>query len=106
VRGPLAGVALARAQAQLLQLRREPVARALELAQVEQHRAAAAGGLGAGHRPHVGEASGDERRQLALEPCDLPAQGAPGGALAVLDDGDPAVREIAVGLATGPVGRR
>ncbi len=74
--------ALRRARAQLLHTGGEPVARALELPQIEQRRPgrsrsrARCDGDG-----DVGEPLGDDPRQLPLQACYLSSQRVPGGAL-------------------------
>jgi hypothetical protein len=68
--------------AHVLQPSRERVALTLELGEAEQARAADLGlGDPPGARRDVRERRGDELRQLALEPRDLPAQRPPRGAL-------------------------
>ncbi|MGD0452238.1 MAG: hypothetical protein ABSB69_01450 [Solirubrobacteraceae bacterium] len=79
-RAALALDAFARARAQLLHVGGEPVAHALELAEVQQRRTARDTGARHGRRD-VREALDDDRRALALQSCYLRPQGDPGGAL-------------------------
>jgi hypothetical protein len=87
------------ARAHLLQARREAVANALELGEVEQPRAAARAGerrvvparRRVRGRGDVGKAVGHDRRELALDPRDLGPQRPPGGELVDIEPGcDPA----------------
>ena len=74
--------------AQRLDATGELVADALELPQRQQSRAGlCGGGAAAARRLAAREARGQRARELALEPGDLVAQVAPGGALVVGDDG-------------------
>jgi len=66
---------------QLLHARGKQVANALELAEVEQHRTAGARADGRDGGGNEGEAFGDDRGTLALQPGDLRPQRPPGGAL-------------------------
>jgi hypothetical protein len=90
VRAALVLGALAREPAKLLHAARQLVARSLELLQAEQTRAGEDLRRGI-RRGDEGKPLGDDRRELALELCDLPPQRAPRGALAVVGDrsGDP-----------------
>jgi hypothetical protein len=79
VRQALVPVPLAREPAQLLEAPGEPVARALELIEIQQRGATRAGRLAADVRAAGGrggderEPLRDDRRELALEPVDLGA---------------------------------
>jgi len=83
VRAALVLGAPPRERAQLLQLRRQPVARALQLGEVEQARAAGPTRprVRAPRRRQEREAVGQGPRQLALDPGDLPSQLSSRGAL-------------------------
>ena len=69
--------------AELLHPRGQLIARALELTQAQQARPGDSRRHRSG-RLDVGKAVGDDRRQLALEPCHLRPQRLSRGALAVL----------------------
>jgi hypothetical protein len=60
-------------------MRREPVARALQLLEAQQARTGER--TASRDRRDVREARGDGLRELALEPLDLPPQRAPRGSL-------------------------
>jgi len=63
--------ALSRVAAQLVHTAGEPVAQPLELLEAEQARTAPEVLRGAARRGDMRERLGDDRRQLALEPCHL-----------------------------------
>jgi hypothetical protein len=82
VRAALVLGALGRQPAKLLHATGQLIARSLELLQAEQMRTDEGLSCGAG-RGDEGKPLGDDRRELALEPCHLRPQRAPGGALAL-----------------------
>jgi hypothetical protein len=67
-----------------LQARGEPIAHALQLAEVEQHRSASGGAGDRGGRGNEGEPFSHDRRARTLEPRNLRPQRRPCGALVEL----------------------
>jgi hypothetical protein len=77
----LAGGTRAGGAAEILQTCGEPVAAALERGEVEQAGSGGVADRSTGQRRDVGEAVGDERRELTLQTRDLRPQRAPRGSL-------------------------